>query len=53
MKNFYNQEWSFLEKKLIVATFFMAGIIIGFIFAPIKRGIYCGNHNGNTDITRE
>ena len=53
MRNFLIHDWSLLEKKLIIATFFMSGIIIGFIFAPIKRGIYCGNHNGNTEITKE
>ncbi|MFR3729087.1 hypothetical protein [Lacrimispora sp.] len=53
MKYFLNHEWNLLEKQLIIATCFMSGIIIGFMFAPIKRGIYCGNHNGNTDITRD
>lgn len=26
---------------------FLAGIIVGFFIAPIKKGIYCGNYNGN------
>lgn len=42
MESFYSREWNCLEKKLIVATAFMSGIIIGFIFAPIKKGVYCG-----------
>jgi len=48
MKNFYNREWSFCEKKLVTASAFLLGIVIGFMFAPIKKGIYCGNNNGNT-----
>lgn len=26
---------------------FLIGILVGFFFAPIKKGIYCGNNNGN------
>ena len=29
-----------------IAMFFM-GIVIGFVLAPIKNGVYCGNHNTN------
>lgn len=47
MKNFINNEWSHLEKKLIISTFFLLGVVIGFGFSPIKKGIYCGNNNGD------
>ncbi|MFT4006766.1 MAG: hypothetical protein QM683_14515 [Lacrimispora sp.] len=53
MESFYNREWNCLEKRLIVVTAFLSGIIIGFIFAPIKKGVYCGNHNGNTRLHRK
>jgi hypothetical protein len=46
MNNFIKNEWSLLEKKLIISTFFLLGMVIGFAFAPIKKGIYCGNNNG-------
>ncbi|WP_185967680.1 hypothetical protein [Clostridium sp. HBUAS56010] len=53
MKEFFNQQWNHGEKLLVVAAFFMSGIILGFIFSPIKKGIYCGNHNGNTELGKE
>ncbi len=37
MKCFFNEDWSVLEKKLIVSTALLLGIIIGFVFAPIKK----------------
>lgn len=45
MDKFLKNEWSYLEKKLIVSTFFLSGVVIGFLIAPIKKGIYCGNNN--------
>lgn len=30
------------------AMFLFLGIVVGFLIAPIKKGIYCGNNNGNT-----
>ncbi|MDF2886437.1 MAG: hypothetical protein K0R23_822 [Lacrimispora sp.] len=52
MNKFFNQEWNVLDKKLIVSTALLLGIIIGFVFAPIKKGVYCGNHNGNTQLSK-
>lgn len=48
MKNFIKSEWSLLEKKLVISTFFLLGIVIGFVFAPIKKGIYFCDNNGAT-----
>ena len=48
MKDFYHSEWNLPEKLLVTATALFFGIIVGFLFAPIKKGVYCGNHNGNT-----
>ena len=53
MDKFLKSEWSYLEKKLIVSTFFLLGVVIGFLFAPIKKGIYCGNNNGATIHTKK
>ena len=47
MKDFYHSEWNLPEKILVTATALCFGIIVGFLFAPIKKGVYCGNHNGN------
>ncbi|MEM1483272.1 hypothetical protein V6615_00180 [Oscillospiraceae bacterium PP1C4] len=35
-------------KFLLATTFLFLGIIIGFMWSPAKKGIYCGNNNGNT-----
>lgn len=48
MKDFYYSEWNLPEKILVTAASLCFGIIVGFLLAPIKKGIYCGNHNGNT-----
>lgn len=53
MNNFFDYEWSLLDKKLITATAFLLGIMIGFMLSPVKKGIYCGNHNGNTQFTEK
>ena len=48
MMEFFNREWSLPEKILFVMTAFLDGTVIGFLMSPIKKGIYCGNNNGNT-----
>lgn len=30
----------------------LLGILVGFLFSPIKNGISCGNNNGNTSIVK-
>lgn len=35
------------EKMLIAMTCLFAGMVIGFLIAPIKGGIECGNNSGN------
>lgn len=49
------------EKVLFGVACFLGGMVAGFLIAPIKKGIYCGNNNGNylgreeeeKDITEE
>mgnify|MGYP000854366080 CR=1 FL=1 len=39
-----------MDKKmsvLVSAVCLLLGVIIGFLAAPVKKGIYCGNYNGN------
>ncbi|EKY25799.1 hypothetical protein [Clostridium celatum] len=36
------------EKVLLGAACFFAGAVVGFLLAPVKKGIYCGNNSGNT-----
>lgn len=38
-----------LTAFLLGSTLFFAGITIGFILSPIKKGIYVGNNSGNKD----
>lgn len=33
------------EKKLLVLSCFLGGIVAGFLLSPIRRGIYFGNGN--------
>lgn len=48
IKKFYNREWSLEEKMLLTWACILGGMVVGFLFSPIKKGVYCGNHNGNT-----
>lgn len=32
---------------LLASTFLFLGIIIGFLLSPVKKGVFCGNYNGN------
>ncbi len=39
-----------MDKKmgfLLSAVCLLLGVVIGFMMAPIKKGIYCGNYSGN------
>ena len=35
------------EKVLLGLTCFLGGVVAGFLIAPIKGGVCCGNNNGN------
>lgn len=48
IKSFFTRDWTISEKILLVLCCVMFGIIQGFFLAPIKKGISCGNNNGNT-----
>ncbi len=41
------------EKVLFGAACFLGGVVAGFLLAPIKKGIYCGNNNGNSAGSKE
>lgn len=41
------------EKILLGAACFLGGMVAGFLIAPIKKGVYCGNNNGNYVGTKE
>lgn len=35
------------EKVMMGITCFLGGVVAGFLIAPIKKGICCGNNSGN------
>ncbi|WP_066890025.1 hypothetical protein [Clostridium nigeriense] len=35
------------EKRLLALSCFLGGVVAGFLLAPIKKGICCGNNCGN------
>ena len=35
------------EKLLLATACFFGGMVAGFLIAPIKKGIYCGNNSAN------
>lgn len=41
------------EKALLGLTCFLGGVVAGFLIAPIKKGIYCGNNNGHCVGSKE
>lgn len=48
VKEFFKKDWTVTEKVLLAVCLFLLGVVIGFLIAPIKKGISCGNNNGNT-----
>ena len=47
VKEFFGRDWTPAEKVLVILCCILFGVIKGFCLAPIKRGISCGNNNGN------
>lgn len=51
MKNFlccfFDKEWTQAEKILWTSTVAFAGIIVGMLCSPVKKGIAIGSHNGS------
>lgn len=47
VKGFFGRDWTFSEKVLVVLCCILIGVVKGFLLAPVKKGIQCGNNNGN------
>lgn len=47
IQNFLEQEHTPLEKGLLISVALLSGIMIGFLFSPIKKGIKVCSENGN------
>ena len=48
IKGFFRRDWTPAEKVLVILCCILLGVVKGFLLAPIKKGISCGNNNGNS-----
>lgn len=48
IKDFFTRDWTMTEKVLVILCSILLGMVKGFLLAPIKKGISCGNNSGNT-----
>lgn len=46
-KGVFKRDWSPAEKVLLILCCLLIGIVKGFLLSPVKKGISCGNNNGN------
>lgn len=44
------KDWNMMEKRLIIGFCLMAGMLFGFLMAPVKKKVYCGNYNGSKQV---
>ncbi|MGF0031407.1 hypothetical protein ACQRBN_00290 [Bariatricus sp. SGI.154] len=50
IKEFMKRDWTPAEKALMIICAVLLGVVYGFLIAPIKAGISCGNNNGNSYV---
>lgn len=43
---FAERDWTMAEKLLFGLVCLFGGLIVGFVFSPVKKGIALGSHNG-------
>ena len=53
IRDFFERDWTPAEKVLVILCCVLLGVVKGFCLAPIKRGISCGNNNGNSYMQKE
>ena len=53
IRDFFERDWTPAEKVLVILCCVLLGVVKGFFLAPIKRGISCGNNNGNSYMQTE
>lgn len=51
--DFINRSWTTEEKILVVLFSTLLGIVVGFIFSPVKKGISVLSHNGSNNSNNE
>lgn len=47
VREFFKRDWTPTEKVLLIICCILIGVVKGFLLSPVKRGISCGNNNGN------
>lgn len=47
IKGLFTKEWSIYDKVLCVTTAALAGLVTGFLFSPIKKGVHVLSDNGS------
>lgn len=53
VREFFDGEWCFSDKCLVLATAFLSGLVLGFLLSPTKWGIFCGNYNGSNRMPED
>ena len=48
IKEFFCRDWTISEKILVIVCCILLGMLKGFFWAPVKKGISIGNNNANT-----
>ena len=49
VKEFLHQDWTITEKVLLIADLLLAGVLIGWLTAPFKGGLFSNNVFGSNN----
>lgn len=52
LKGLFAKEWSIYDKVLCVVTAALLGLVSGFVFSPVKKGIHILNDNWSKNGSR-
>ena len=47
VREFFKRDWTPTGKVLLIICCILIGVVKGFLLSPVKKGISCGNNNGN------
>ena len=50
-EDFVDRDWTMAEKILFGLDCLLAGVILGFLFSPLKKGLSIGSNNGCNNTT--
>ena len=49
IRDFFDRDWTLEEKILMLVNCALAGMILGFLISPVKKGLSVGSHNGSAN----